>query len=348
MGNVLIVRHGPGRGPRIRLRALRPGYMEPFFSWLGTHRPELGRRLRYWETGTSPPDLFEASAVVFLLQDPLRELFPACFEEASGIEESARRNGIRVVNSPSHLSNSIKGVQSRRWLAAGLETPAQIPCASLDELLAAGEKVRFPVVVRSDRLHSQQGVRFCRRRRDLEEVAPTAVFPCAVASFIDTRAGWAASRTDTPWATHYHKKRAMIFGDRVRNNHLFFSTDPIVGFKSSTFSHGRSFNPYRRWRGNHGAEGHLQADLAFFDGESEHETNLLRGSQSLGLEFVAIDYSSRADGSMILWEANPHFALHMWPLAILPEERRIHRRIAVIHQLMSDFFAELAGGTDAG
>ena len=87
---------------------------------------------------------------------------------------------------------------------------------------------------------------------------------------------------------HLDQREEINRVERVRNNHLFFSTDPIVGFKSSTFSHGRSFNPYRRWRGNRGAEEHLREDVAFFDGESEHEPMLLKAAQLLGLEFVSL------------------------------------------------------------
>ena len=76
-GELWIVCHGPGRG-RLRGRAQRLVEMS-------TRDQPWGPRPRIHETGSPPPDVSRARAVVFWMADPLREFYPDCFEEASAI-----------------------------------------------------------------------------------------------------------------------------------------------------------------------------------------------------------------------------------------------------------------------
>ncbi len=341
-GTLLIVRHGPGRGPRVRLRAFRPRYLERAFDDLARRAPALGRAIRQWETGHSLPDLDSVHAIVFLLGDPLRELFPDCHEEAERLAEMATTRGIRLINPPSALSNSIKSVQARRWRDAGIPCAEQFRFASRDELMALIDKVPFPALLRPDLHHAQASMFHCETAEDVHRLnAETIRYPGTLTPFVDCREGYRRVAPGTPWATHYHKKRILVFGDHVRTNHVFFSERPIVGLNSSTFGYYRSLNPVRRAILGHRYRTHFDCDNAFWELGSEHEELMVRAVRTLGLDLGAIDYATRADGSPVLWELNPNFALHMWPFEILPRRRRLKERMPSFHDALIDFLEDV-------
>jgi len=335
-GELWIVCHGPGRG-RLRGRAQR-------IATLSTQDRPWGARVRIHETGSPEPDLSLARAVVFWLADPLRELFPACFEEASAIAAAARRVGARIVNAPEALSNTIKSTQSERWQGAGLPAaPARSfrTPAELDHLLA---DLTYPVIVRPDRLHAQRSTFYCESLDHVRSAASAAeLFPGVVLPFIDTREGYRSSQPGTLWARFYHKKRAMVIGDEVVPNHVFFSTDPICGLKRSTFARymgrGRHWSGLARIRPTDRAA--LAIDNAFWRAPPEHVELLLGATRALGLEIAAIDYSTTADGRVMLWEANPYFELPKPEDGAIPRARHLDQRIAGFHRAIGRFLATL-------
>jgi hypothetical protein len=322
-----------------------PGYVAPVLTRLAELEPAVHGALRFHGTGRPPPDLAGARAVVFWLGDPLRELYPDCFAEASAIEAEARRRGLRLVNPPSALSNSIKSVQARLWLEAGVPASPCFPFASRAELERALPDLAFPVLLKGDRMHSQDHMHFCRSPEELralpDEVLP---LPGIATPFVDTRAGWAAKRPGTIWARLYHKKRVMIFGDAIQARHVFFSENPIVGLTSSLGSHGRKSR--RRHlvrifgvRGDRRAM--LEEDYAFFRSEGEAAETMLRAARALGFGYAAIDYSTFADGSVVLWEANPYPAIPGPSNYVLPRERRFEERFDALCRGYAGFFGRL-------
>ena len=52
-----------------------------------------------------------------------------------------------------------------------------------------------------------------------------------------------------------------------------------------------------------------------------------RAVRELGLDFAAVDYSIRPDGSPILWEANPYFYLPAGQASVLSTERHAVERV---------------------
>jgi len=335
---VLVVRHGPGRG---RL----PGYVDPVLARLAELEPALHRALRFHYTGNPPPDLAGARAVVFWLGDPLRELYPDCFAEASAIEAEARERGLRIVNPPSALSNSIKSVQARLWLEAGVPASPCLPFASRAELERALAGLAFPVLLKGDRMHSQDHMHFCRSPEELRALPDEALpLPGIATPFVDTREGYAATRRGTIWARLYHKKRVMIFGDAIQARHVFFSENPIVGLTSSLGSHGRKSRRRHLVRifgvwGDRRAM--LEEDYAFFRSEGEAADTMLRAARALGFGYAAIDYSTRADGGVVLWEANPYPAIPGPSNYVLPRERRFEERFDALCRGYAGFFARL-------
>ncbi len=341
---LLLVRHGAGRGPHRKLSAFRPKSYQPLLDELAKRYPDLRKNIDVWETGTTEPDLADTAAVLFLLSDPLHELYPKCYEEACNLAGQAQRLGIRLVNPPAALSNTIKSRQSELLLAAGVPTARHLAFTTLEEFRAAAREIAYPAIVRADLLHAQQRMKFCRSREEALALEVSRVpLPGSIAEFIDTREGFRRLRPGTLFAKHYHKKRAFVFGDRVVNNHIFFGSDPIVGGTSSTFGHYRSLNPVRRYIQNKRCQEHIEADYEFFLANESDGVMLKRAAAALGLDFVAIDYSSCADGSIVVWELNPHFSLYPWPFQVLARQRKLNERYCRFHETIQMFFRELLG-----
>jgi hypothetical protein len=323
----------------IRFRRFRAPYFDPCLKDIARYDPELRRQLHVWETGTPYPSVDDVSAILFLLQDPLRELFPDCYADAAELAERARSRGIRLINPPEALSNSIKSQQARLWRAAGIETPRVAGFRDATELLSLAEVFPFPAIVRSDRLHAQKSMHWCDRREDVDRLdLKSLAYPGSISQFIDTRQGFRDADPDSDWARYFHKKRALVIGESVCHAHLFFSAHPIVGSRSCTFGHYRSLNPITRYRKTRACRPHIRMDWEFFEQDAEHPALMVRACRALGLEMAAIDYSTCADGSAVMWEANPHFALHMWPLNVLEGPRRVPERWQKYHRMMIDYF----------
>jgi hypothetical protein len=338
---LLIVRHGPGRG---RL----PGYLAPALKRLAELDPAKLVGVRFHETGSSAaPDLSDVAAVFFWLADPLREMYPDCFAEAAEIEARARAAGLRLVNPPSSLSNSIKSVQARLWIDAGIPTPPCVPVENREQLEAAANGTGFPVLLKSDRLHAQERMVFCASAAALRAYPDVSLpLPGVVSPFIDTRAGWADRRPGTPWAAAHHKKRLIVFGDVLQARNVFFSDGPIVGLSTSSIwrfrpRDGRPSRPglfglRRRERAE------LAIDLAYFrTGECDAPDVMRRAARVLGFGFAAIDYSVFADGRVCLWEANPYHYVPGPRSYVLPEQRHFQERYDAFCRALGALFTRL-------
>lgn len=338
---LLVVRHGPGRG---RL----PGYLAPALKRLAELEPGRLEGVRFHDTGGGePPDLSDVAAVFFWLADPLREMYPACFAEAAEIEARARAAGLRLVNPPSVLSNSVKSVQARLWLDAGIPTPPCVAVADRAALEEAAERTGFPVLLKSDALHAQERMVFCASADALRALPDAALpLPGVVSPFVDTRAGWAGVRPGTPWSRAYHKKRLIVFGDVLQPRNVFFSESPIVGLSTSSIwryrpRDGRPSRPglfglRRRERAE------VAIDLAYFrSGACDAPDLMHRAARALGFGFAAIDYSVFADGRVCLWEANPYHYVPGPRSYVLPDERRFQERYDAFCRALGAFFARL-------
>jgi hypothetical protein len=318
--------------------------MTEALDWIREHRPELSRRVRVHETGDPLPNLGGVRAIAFLLADPLREWHPHCYAEALDLATKAEQLGLAIVNPPQALSNTIKSTQARLWMQAGIPTPAVSRFRSLEELHEAACEHGFPLVMRGDEKHSQDGTRVFWRREDLESFRLIDLpDPGAAGPLVDTRVGYRGARADSIWARYYHKKRVLVLGPRIRTKHVFFSTDPIVGAKTFTF--GRY-----RWRSRLGLPVLLSRDeRAMVEADVDHwrngivEGDLMRRAMSvLGLQFAAIDYSTLADGTPILWEANPYFSLPRREDLMLPRYRGGARlRLSSYYEAIADFLEDL-------
>ncbi|HJS46752.1 MAG TPA: hypothetical protein VJ773_02065 [Gemmatimonadales bacterium] len=322
-GHLLIVQHGPGRG---RLHGFRRHLLEHF----ARTAPALSRRLRVHETGTGTPDLGGVRAVLFWLADPLRELYPDCHAEAEAIAAGVRARGGTVLNDPAALSHTIKSRQARIWREAG------IPCARAEAFADAGalrgavERVGLPAIVRADLHHAQEDTYTCRAMDEVAALpAEGRLYPGVALAMVDTRAAYQEERPGTIWAKWWHKKRIFVFGDVVVPNHCLFGTTPVVGLQLSPFWRYRrrhailapliAFRPWEREA--------VAVDRAYAEAAPERPELFIRATRALGLDWVAIDYSTLADGSVILWEANPYFTMPVGVKGLLGRTRRLGPRV---------------------
>lgn len=306
--------------------------------------PVLNGAVRIHATGSGPiPDLRGIRAVLFWLADPLRELYPECFAEAAEIARRARDAGARLANPPEALSNSIKSVQSSLWTSAGIPTPPHRRFESEAELGRLAPTFNYPVLVKSDMLHAQSWMRFCRTEVEVRSLTGDAVpIPGSVAPFVDTRAGYQGTRPDSIWARLYHKKRAMVFGDIVHPRHTIFSADPIVSLANSTIARYAQ-KRMRRPALPFDAEIRISVEIdnQYWRSPPEQPDLLRAACRALSLDIAAIDYATLADGSIVIWEANPYFFLVAHDNYLLPTERQFQGRFEAFHDALRRYLEGL-------
>ncbi len=339
-GDVLIVRHGPGRGRELAILPL-------IEAEIAAARPALLPHVRVHETGAPRPPLAGVGTVLFLLADPLKEFYPQCFAHAAEIAGEAKARGIAVLNPPESLSNSIKSRQAELWRKAGLRCAGARVIRSANDLEPAMAALGLPMILRSDDEHVQKGVRVCKRVKHVDEAKLTLRTPAVALQLIDVRAKWKEVSPDHVMARYHHKKRSMIYGDTVLNNHVFFSRSPIVGRSSSTFLADTS-GLRRRLRhvgiGRKRWSETLAADYAYYASPPEARETMLRATAVLGFDVAAIDYSTLPDGDVVLWEANPYAHLPPWQHGVAAEPRRIRERTGRQISLVVEWLERLVEG----
>lgn len=361
-GVLLIVLHGPGRG--------RGGsFLQPFLDDLAVRNPHLFDRLRFHRTGNAKAEFDNVRGVLFYLGDPLRELYPDCYADAVEIANAARARGLPMVNAPESLSHSIKSIQARRFAQAGILSPEHHGFSDEEQLEALLAEVGFPAFVRSDLHHGQRGMALCETPADVRRRAAAGMlwYPGTLTPLVDTREGFRETRPESIWAALYHKKRAYLFGETVRSHHVLFSSSPMVARRVSTFSG----HPQRLVRGvskrlrqngwprlsqataplegpslrlQRWGRTSLDEDLRFWQAGEEHGDLLRRVGAALDLQILAIDYSDQADGTPVIWEANPYFSLRPTSYA-LGGPRQMERRLTGYYQILADLLADMAGVT---
>jgi glutathione synthase/RimK-type ligase-like ATP-grasp enzyme len=77
----------------------------------------------------------------------------------------------------------------------------------------------------------------------------------------------------------------------------------------------------------------------YWQQEEEHRTLTLKACNAVDVQFAAIDYSNLSDGTPILWEVNPYFAVFS-PI-MLPRRRRAPERLVSYHETIGKFLGAL-------
>jgi hypothetical protein len=236
----------------------------------------------------------------------------------------------------------MKSEQADRWLQAGIPTPRGYRFERQNEIESIVERVGFPFLVRGDEEHAQVGIRICYSKSDLDDQRDW-ILPGIATSLIDTRQSYRGTAGVSVWARLHHKKRILVLGERLRTEHLLFAAEPVVCGKTSILR--RYKWPSRLgWNPSLGEveRGCVEEDVAYWRQGSEHDALMRRAVAALGLQYAAIDYCTLADGSPLLWEANPYFCLPKPRDIMLPRLRFARPRLTSFYNALADFLLDLA------
>jgi hypothetical protein len=334
---VLIVRHGAGRGV-----SANPNYMSRVLRHIAREQPELHRRLVLHHTGEPPPSLSGIGAVVFWLKNPLRR-YPACYAEALALAAEARKHSIVLVNPPESLADYSKSRQALAWRAAGIPTPEVMRFETFESLREAAGRLQFPLILRADEQHSQKATRVVKDGAALRDLNETnLMFPCAASPFVDVRLGYRETAPRSAYAKLFHKKRLIVANGVIRTKHVMFSRSPVVGAKTSIFNgaarFGRFESAFLLSRLHRECVAH---DVDYWQHGEEHAALMLKACNALDLKYAALDYSTRSDGTPLLWEANPLFGIPKYEKIMLPRRRQAAERERSYYAAIGMFLSEL-------
>jgi len=343
--NILVVAHGEKRG-----RCVPTG--DAFLRRLAMTDNPLLMDIRIHRTGTGKPDLANVSLVIFWLGDPLKQKYPECYLEALEIATAAQDAGIKIINHPDALSMTTKSRQARIWQENDVPSACAVAVEHASELTLAIEQVGFPCLIRSDQEHAQRNVIRITSQKDAERINLEALLPAVVLKCYDVRdeyrrAGW---DSDSLFCRFHHKARAIVFQDRVIGSHLFFSKDRIVGLSSSLFA--REERPRRNLARRLGYHRHLldemiEEDKKYFAEVPKGHEELVRAVSAIGLDFAAVDYSLRPNGSILIWEANPYFYLPDGRASVLSAQRNAVARVNQSFDWIADSITRAKAGRPA-
>lgn len=335
----VLVLHGAGRG-RFNPTA------DNFLRRLRESGSALNDRLEVVRTGKRARPRFDGRGViVFFLADPLKELYPDCYAEAAQWRDAARATDWRILNDPDALSHSSKDRQAALWRDAAIPSPQTVSAGNAEALYEEARSLRSPLLIRESRTHSQDTIRLCRNDADIAEACKTATYPAVASELIDVREEWRRAESNPILAEYHHKKRAMAFDGFVMPHHLFLSESIIVGGATCTLTaeHGKVAALKRLAGLNHRRfKESVKADLDYAFGPAEAPDVMRRAVKALGLDIAAIDYATRPNGEVILWEANPFFALPFEPLFPLPRARKLRYRMNRIFDALAQAIEKAA------
>lgn len=353
MGDLLLVRHGPGRGRPVPT-------LEHALDFLKSEQPELYQRVRIHSTGSGQaPDLEGIKAVWFWLGDPLKVFYPECYAEAQDMMVSAvtADRDIRFINDPDSLSRTEKSTQLSMLQAAGFRVARHAGFETQEELHAIAADFPFPAILRADQTHSLKGLHIVQDIDQLVAFARRKIeLPGTLVEMIDTRQTPNGLNEHSIWTSLFHKKRVLVLGDRVDRRSVLFSKSPIVKLQTCTFKGpsrhlrcarlpnpfpvtGRQIRHPGGWR-----DQSVEADNHWWMEGGDDEDRLLEAARCLGLGCAALDYSTLPGGELIIWEANPYFYMPDEKQYLLASARMFKRRRQAAHEAFAGFIQALVDG----
>lgn len=232
-------------------------------------------------------------AIAFYYHDPLADLYPNVYAYAKRLAIFCQEHGIQLIQTPQALSNTIKSVQLNLLKQAGIRVADAVSLKESNALAYFFEK-EIPFYIRFDVGHDSQG-QFMQgpffNRKEFELTFNESNFKpnkhlkeLVAIAWVDTRCTDGLYRKYRAYATPY----SAIKG--------------FVTQSESWYIHGNNA---------HQSEAAMAKQHEFIQTPlSPQETALLINvAKVLQLDFCAIDYAYLPNGSVVVWEANPHPAL---------------------------------------
>jgi hypothetical protein len=282
-----------GRALVVTLHRPPDQFYEVLRRLIGTCAPDAAKRIDFVLDKHGEVDAECVAAydrVSFFHQDPLEALYPEAYAYAVRLERACREAGTPLLSSPRALSGTTKSHQLT------VLAQADIPVAPIRRLrhwreALDGAGVGFPLFLRYDSGHSPGGPGLAGpfasaaelERPGLPEVGgwpPSEDFEgLAALRWIDT----------SDERGLFRRYRAYVCGDTVIRGNLIVAQRWFAASSEEMTPH----LPEMR-------------DFIYGHPTAEERDLFLRVARALELGFCAIDYARRSDGSIIVWEANPH------------------------------------------
>lgn len=270
----------------------------------------------YDKTLSIQPELIrQYAAVAFYHHDPLQTLYPAVYAYAKHIEAICHEAGIPFINTPDALSNTVKSVQLNLLRQGGFQVAKAYPFTEIHELanIPAHE---YPIFIRIEAGHDSQGEFVQGPFNSYEEL---------IKAFVPY---------NLDYHSHHQGMVAIQFIETAKLNGLYSKYRCFVTKQGAVKAYAYYSN---HWYIHHNISiknevtatlNHTYASTPFTDEEIKL---FLRANETLGLDFCAYDYAKKTDGSIVLWEGNPHPGL-----SVMSEAEPIRTRFM---NLLSDYYA---------
>lgn len=231
--------------------------------------------------------------IAFFHRDPLESLYPIEHALAVKIHDYCKREEKIMANTPDILSKSKKSLQLALLKNQGFSVSNCIAFADPSDIETA--ELEYPIFVRYDAGHDSYGESVQGPFRNFHEFVKN-FRPSTFESKPHFKDVIAIEWIDTKFSDgHYRRYRAFSTQLGAYPGNLHISTNWYI--------HGDdSLNGFEKEQEEFGNQEYSVKEKELF-------TSIIR---SLGLYFGAIDYSYRPNGSIVIWEVNPHPALPNW------------------------------------
>jgi glutathione synthase/RimK-type ligase-like ATP-grasp enzyme len=231
-----------------------------------------------------------------------------CADALQAAQQLLRYSKAPLINAPEQVLKSTRVANAQRlgklegvvsatsWRVARAQLPA----------FAAQQAGQFPMVIRSPGYH--MGSHFLRARDSAELLSAAAVLPgdeLLVMQFLDARGADGMTR----------KYRVMIIDRELYPLHLAIAADWKVHYFSAAMASEAAFREEER---------QFLQDMPAAIGAPACAA-LLRIGTELGLDYAGVDFGLRADGSLLLFEANATMVIAAPP----PDPLWDYRRAAI-------------------
>lgn len=256
-----------------------PSYYRKFLAWTGKNHPDIRRRFELRLITESIKDWSQYSLVIPWLPDTFMYRNTVAQRQAANLVAQARDRKIPVINPPEQLLATSKHDSAQRLIAAGVNTARTMRITEPAKFRVDNCGLNLPILIREDLAHGGWSPVFKIHDQDELDRVPIAQMerPIAV-EFVDTR-----SMQDGL----VRKYRYMAMGELGISHTLQISEHWEVR------SGVRKLTPET-----------IAEELDYCERPDPNHAIFQSARRSLGLDFVAFDYSYDQLGNVIVWEIN--------------------------------------------
>jgi len=269
----LIVRHARNK----------PNFYDVLLTWLEKNHPELRKRFELHRLPCHIRDWRPYVLCVPWLQDPVQAWSPTAFAQANNLAEACDARAIPIINRVDRLTAAGKASGAALIAKAGIRTAKMALIENPDLFRETFCGLTLPLFVREDWRHCGPVIRV----ESDSEVRKIRL-----------------SRFRRPVAVEFVDVRSSI--DGLCRKFRYVAAGEI--------GYPLSMHPSKAWfvKGSNTefSETLRDEELNFLMHADPNHERLQAARRSLGLDFVAFDYSYDREGRLIVWEANPYPTIH--------------------------------------